>query len=349
MYVLLVTLVVSSALGRADAQSPPAAEATSRYTLSEWKAHQKCPDPSFFEQQLDEALGTAKATVDKEMQVSIVIKKRRGSFHLDLATVDSSGSGLRQLRAPNCRELLATAAIIVSLAMQPELLFQNESENEVVTIPFVQGQATDDEEPGAYSHSESRQSILQRHEDSSSSGLDVGIGLVAVADIGTLPRTALGAGVVASAQSRLYRLSFRLTQWAEQRRYVRSFDEGRGGNFDYLSATLDLCRDLWSVKMSVGVCGLLGLGRLNGESILIDLPISQTHIMAMAGVGAFLQVATGDNSLLRIQGELVAQFLRPNYNVEVLDENDDEVVVIRHIHKVSPASGRLAVSWGVQF
>jgi hypothetical protein len=283
------------------------------------------------------------------MEVSIVIKKRRARFHLELATVDSSGSGVRQLQAPNCRELLATAAIIVSLAMQPELLFQNESEKQVVTVPFVQGQAADDEDPGAYSRSESRQNLLQRDLESSRSGLDVAIGLVAVADIGTLPRTALGAGVVASAQSRLYRLAFRLTQWAEQRRYVQSFEEGRGGNFDYLSATLDLCRDLWSGKMSVGVCGLLGLGRLNGESILIDLPISQTHITATAGGGAFLQVATGSRSLLRIQGELVAQFVRPNYNVEVLDENDDEVVVVRHIHKVSPASGRVALSWGMQF
>ncbi len=343
---LIVTLVVN--VSTSLAQAP--ADAASRYLVTKWQGHRKCPDQTYFEQQLDEALGPKReSSSDKRMEVAIEIKKRRGSFHIVLSTKDASGSGRRKLHAPSCRELLATAAIIVSLSMQPELLYQNESENIVITSAFVQGQAPDDEKPGSLAPSKTRKSLLGRDDGSPGIGLRIAIGLVAVADFGTLPRTAIGAGFVASAQSRLFRLAFRLTQWAEQRRYVQSFEEGRGGNFDYLSATLDLCRDLWPAKISVGLCGLLGLGRLNGESILIDLPISQTHIMATAGGGAFLQVATGSKSQLRLQGELVAQFVRPNYTVKVLDENNEEVEVVRQIHKVAPASARLALSWGLNF
>lgn len=283
------------------------------------------------------------------MRVSIQIKKRKGSFEMQLATEDASGSGQRQLQAPSCKELLSTAAVIVSLAMQPDLLFQNESEHKVVTSAFVQGQAGDDETPGKALSLDERASLLWKDDYDSGSGLNIAVGLAALADIGTLPRTAIGIGLVASARSKRYRLSFRLTQWAEQRTYLESFKKDRGGNFDYLSASIHLCRDFTRGRIAAGLCGIIGLGRLNGESIVIDLPISQTHIMASAGPGSFLRFATGKNSALRIQGELVAQFLRPNYNAMVIDADNDEVVINMHIHKVSALSARLAASWGLTF
>jgi hypothetical protein len=346
----MISLVVLAGAESAEAQSAGEPGTDSRYTITGYQGQRQCPDQAFFEQQLNEALGPpAAAASEKKMEISISITKRKGTFRLDLSTQDPTGSGRRQLRAPSCSDLLATAAIIVSLAMQPDLLYQNESENEVVTASYLQGQASDDESPLTLSPTQSARRSLQRGAGNAGRDFDIAIGIVALTDFGTLPRPAIGAGFVASAQSRLFRLAFRLTQWAEQRRYVQSFEEGRGGNFDYLSASLDLCRELWSARLSVGLCGLLGLGRLNGESILIDLPISQTHITADAGGGAFLQVATGNSSLLRLQAEAVAQFIRPNYKVEVLAENDEEVVVVRHIHKVSSVSGRVAVSWGLTF
>jgi hypothetical protein len=283
------------------------------------------------------------------MQVSIRLTRRRGSFALELATEDASGSGTRQLKAPNCEELVRTAAIIVSLAMQPDLLYQNESEGEVEVVSYVKAQAGDDEDPSKANPSITRRRRASYHQSSSSKRLRVAISLAAVSDLGTLPRAALGLGLVASASAERMRLSFRLTQWAEQRQYVTSLKDSRGGNFDYLSASLDLCAALWTGRISGGLCGILGLGRLNGESIISDVPTGQTHIMANAGPGVFVSLPTGSRSALRLQSELVVQFIRPNYSVEVLDEEDDTIVITRHIHQPAPLSAHIAASWGMTF
>ncbi len=340
-----------------QAASPKSSESAPRYAITGWQGHRACPDQDRFRKELDQALGpraegASNAAAHGPMQVSIQLKKRRGSFHLELATEDETGKGQRQLHAANCEELIRTAAIIVSLAMQPDLLFANESEREVEVVPDeegVQGQAGDDEDPGFLRPSIARRSLLPYDDSSTSDRLQVSVSLAAVGDLGTLPRAAIGLGIVASARSKRLRLSFRLTQWAEQRQYVTSFKESRGGNFDYLSASLDLCASLWSGPVSLGACGILGLGRLNGESIVSDVPTAQTHIMANAGPGVFVSLPTGSRSALRVQGDLVVQFVRPNYSVEVLDEEDDTIVVTRQIHQPAPISAHIAASWGMAF
>jgi hypothetical protein len=320
-----------------------------RYTISQWQGPAACPDQNHFRALLDEALGPATGTpAQGPLELSIRIKKRRGQFHLTLSTKDETSSGSRELQAARCDELLATAAVIVSLALQPDLLYENESDHEVITVPFVQGQASDDEEPliGATEGETARKRLLR---GSGSRGLNVALSLAALAEVGTLPRPALGLALIASARSKDYRLAFRLTQWAEQREYVTSLRPDRGGHFDYLSASLDLCRDFWSGRVKTGACAIGGLGRLNGQSIVIDLPIEQAHIMATAGSGLFVELHTGFQSTLRVQGELVAQLLLPVYTAEVVDPNDDTMLIKTHIHQPSVISARLAASWGLTF
>lgn len=339
-------------LAGAEAQPPASASETAapRYAIARWQSHRSCPGQDYFRQTLDKALGPNEApSTQAPMELSLRIERHKKSFQLELSTKDESGSGTRTIAAARCKELLTTAAVIVSLAMQPDLLFQNESDRQVETEGYSQGQASDDETPGSVHRDEGEGGRYQLGEVQGRALLEIAVGLAAVADVGTLPRPAIGLAVVASARSERYLLSFRLTRWAEQRNYVRSFNENRGGNFDYISATLDLCRDLISGKLSAGVCGLLGLGRLSGESITIDTPISQSHIMGNLGPAVFVHLATGSKSAIRIQGELVVQLLRPNYSAELLDETNDEVVIKMHIHKVARASARLAASWGVRF
>ena len=330
-----------------EASQPRPPEHQARYTISHWQGPKRCRDQQHFRALLDQALGPAEGpTGAAPMQVSIRIKKRGGNFHLSLATEGEAGRGSRKLHAPQCEELLATAAVIISLALQPDLLFQNESEHQVVTASSALRQVTDDEQP-LYGDLD-RQGLLYV-DSSAKSYLRIAVSLAAVGDVGTLPRPAVGFAVVASAHSRHYRLAFRLTQWAEQRRYVSSFEPDRGGHFDYLSGSLDLCRNVWTGAVIAGVCAVGGLGRLKGTSIMIDQPIDQAHIMATAGSGLFFEVPTGGASSLRVQGELGAQLLRPDYSAEVLDENDDRKVVKVHIHQPALLAARLAVSWGLTF
>jgi hypothetical protein len=338
--------------GVAEAQPAAAASETSapRYTIARWQSHRSCPSQDYFRQALDKALGPSEAPgTQAPMELELRIESHKNRFQLELTTKDAAGSGTRSIVAARCDELLATAAVIVSLAMQPDLLFQNESDRQVETARYSQTQASDDESPGSVSRELREREIVLADEMQGRALLKIAVGLAAVTDVGTLPRPAIGLAVVASARAERWLLSFRLTQWAEQRNYVRSFKENRGGNFDYISATLDLCRDLISGKLSAGVCGLLGLGRLSGESITIDLPISQSHILANLGPAAFVHFATGRRSAIRIQGELVAQLVKPNFSAEPLDEMDDTINVYTRIHKVAPASARLAASWGVRF
>ncbi len=335
----------------AQGASAPSVNKSARYTISSWQGHRKCPGQERFRQELEEALGpeTSESSQSPPMQVSIALKRRRGNFYLELATKDENGEGTRELHAPGCDELIRTAAVIVSLAMQPDLLFENEKEGSVAVAPAGQGQASDDEKPSAIYGISVRRNLLSYRDRADYQIVRVSLSLAAVADMGTLPRTAIGTGIIASAHTRRMRLSFRLTQWAEQREYVRSFKEDRGGNFDYLSASLHLCGNLYSGSVLLGACGVLGLGRLKGESIAIDLPTAQTHIMANAGPGVFLTWPTGRRSALRVQGEVVAQLVRPNYSAVVLDPEDDTMEITRQIHQPGFVAAHLAASWGLAF
>lgn len=349
----LLAIAIGLLLGKSEVEAQPAprdqaTEVHPRYTISHWQGPKQCRDQSHFRALLEGALGPATgAPASTPMQVSVQIERRAGTFHLTLTTEDQAGHGSRELSAPQCEELLATAAIIVSLAMQPDLLYQNESEHQVITAPFAQSQASDEERP-RYPGPRT-EDIVIKSSSVSSSRPRIAIGLAAIGDLGTLPRPAVGFAVVASARSQDYRLAFRLTQWAEQRRFVSSFRPERGGHFDYISGSLDLCRDVFPGPVSVGGCAVGGLGRLNGQSIVIDLPIDQAHIMATAGGGLFWELPTGGGSSLRVQGELVAQLVRPDYNAEVLDKEDDRIVIKMHIHTVAPVVARLATSWELSF
>lgn len=348
-----ITLILLTTTGPREAASQPqdGASLSTRYTIARWQGHRRCPGQDYFRQALEQALGPEVGSISQgPMQLSIHIQRRGGNFQLELETKDDAGAGSRKIDAPNCKELLTTAAVIVSLAMQPELLFENESEREVFTRNTFRGQAIDGETPGKIYREERQSTLLGPRDYDTGTDLKVAVGLAGVADVGTLPRAAIGLGIVASVSTQRHVLSFRLTQWAEQRRYLQSASEDRGGNFDYISANLDFCRDLLTGRVSSGLCVLLGMGRLNGESIVIDMPISQSHIMANAGSAAFARLATSKESALRIQVELVVNFLRPRYTVELLDDDDDTLPpTVRQIHHVAPLSTRLAASWGLRF
>ena len=172
--------------------------------------------------------------------------------------------------------------------------------------------------------------------------------LAAIGDIGTLPRPGLGIAVVAGARSKKNRVAFRLTRWAEQRRYVRTMPSGRGGLFDYLSGSLDVCRQLWRSGVPGGLCVVGGLARLDALGI-VDTPKTQAHIMATAGGALYLERRIAGVFHVRLQAELVGQLLRPRYTALVTDPDNDRLLVERLVHHPAPLAGRLGASWGLSF
>ncbi|MCP4446347.1 MAG: hypothetical protein GY811_13530, partial [Myxococcales bacterium] len=92
--------------------------------------------------------------------------------------------------------------------------------------------------------------------------LDTGLRLATISEIGTLPRTALGLGAMASAHSGVYSVSFRLTRWAEQVQFVGGGDE-RGGSFEMISGSLHVCREFPHAPLALGLCTIGTVARMS--------------------------------------------------------------------------------------
>jgi len=327
--------------------------ATPGISVESYQVPASCGAQAHFEALLQEALGP-EAPTQSAMRVKILVTaKKRRAFALQMQTEAPSGTGLRNLRGRSCEELLETAAVVLSLALESEALYINERTHEVLTTGERhseaprqrQGQIGDDETPGLGRRVESK--TLKKAKPTES--LDTALRLVALSEIGILPRAALGLGLTADAWSGPYQVSFRLTRYAEQVQFVRS--EGQsGGSFDLLSGTLGVCRDRERPDASKPIGGLCLQGSVARISATGIGEVAKTAVNTLASVGwgLFRDVPIGPTSLrLRVEGAW--QLVRPRYRVTIFRDPLDVDRSETKVHQPSAASLQLGASWGVSF
>jgi len=173
--------------------------------------------------------------------------------------------------------------------------------------------------------------------------LDTSLHLVALSEVGTLPRTAFGVGVLASAFSKPYRVSFRLTKWADQVQYVGTRGD-RGGIFELLSGSLQVCRELpHNRKLPWGVCLQGTLARMSAAGI-IEQPAEAVNVLGSIGAGVFVNLPFQ----ILLHAESSGHVVRPRYSLDINEDPSDDLMEIQ-VHQPSFLAVRLGLSWGMSF
>lgn len=318
----------------------------SGFAIDEWTVAESCGEQEHFEALVSEAVGDWPEHLPA-VRVKIVVTRKRRNLVLVLQTQGTSGNGRRELVARTCEELLATGAVVLSLALDSEALRTNELTHEVVTAAHTDEAAKpktaseplgplDDENPILHAREQPDDSPMLR----TSEALDTSLRLVSLTEVGTLPRAALGLGIVAGAHSGPYRVAFRLVRWAEQVQFVGNTDE-RGGSFDLLSGSMHLCRELSHGSMLVGFCALGTVARISATGIAFA-PQSAVNILGSAGIGMFHDLPIGPTRV-RIHAEGAGQINRPRY---VLNQGMSSEA---WVHQPSRLAMRAGLSWGMSF
>lgn len=343
LVVMACFIASAPALARADTEA-------SGFTIEEWRVLPACGDQAHFAGLVREAIGEWPANLP-EIRVSVTISQTEKGSTLVLSTKAPSGEGRREIAGSSCEELLQTAAVVLSLALDSEALYENELEHEVQTSDtrelapkaVTTGQIGDDETPGM----RSRAAVRAASKKSVSESLDTSLHLVAMTDVGTLPRTAFGLGVLASAYSGPYRVSFRLTKWADQVQYVPSRDD-RGGSFELLSGGLHVCRELAHYRnVPWGVCVQGTIARMSATGIVEADGMSKdaVNVLASAGAGFFINLPLQ----LRLYAEANGQIVRPRYTVKIHVDPVDSDLVETQVHQPPHVAFRLGIGWGLSF
>ncbi len=349
---LVVMLLWTATENRALAQPGPA------FKILQWNAPLACGSLESFALTVRESLGSPEkgSAYHQTLSVSIHIEKERNVFQLLLTTENSDGKGERNLEAENCGALLASAALVLSLSLAPELLFNNESNREVLvtrtTTPHsvspTHRQEDDSETPEIESLTETGIAIRNSTKSGALTNyrrFPVSLHLAVVTDFGTLPRPGFGIAIEASQTVRRFRIAVRLTRWGQQDEFLDISDRSLGGRFDFLETSLLLCHRYWQ---QVGICSSTSVGRLSANAIDIEEPIGQVHPMASVGGGAYWMSRSFGRWKLRLQGEILVQLIKPRYSVGVLDPTDNSLTETQ-LHVPSAMAARFSGSVGVSF
>lgn len=358
---VLLFLLIALIPRTTKAQTAPA------FTIETWEAPKSCGDPGHFAALVRDALGVPEAGSGyaESLVVSIEISAKDRGFTLRLSTGTDTNKGERVLRAKECEEVLQSAALVLSLSLAPELLYQNESSRSVFvsqedsdtkssnTPELVNGnkrQENDEETPDfapiaatpAASVSFRRSSRLREIPPT----FPVSLHLALVSDIGTLPRPGFGLALEASGEKARFRVALRFTKWAEQDETLDNSLVGQGGHFDFLESSLFVCHKL---VRTIGLCAIGSVGRLSVSAINIEEPIGQTHPMANLGGGLYWKSRPLGHWQFLVQADLLAQLIKPRYTAEVLEQGSQNSLIEMQIHQPSPLAGRFSASVGAYF
>lgn len=321
------------------------------FEIETWEVPKSCGDQAHFESLVHAAIGAWPDNLPV-VHIDIEVTRADRTFVLIMQTRAASGEGRRELRARTCEELLATGAVVLSLALDSEALMSNEREHEVQTTQQVREPSTatakatkmkrpprhvlDDEDP-VFRRPEgerAERSVGKRE------ALNTGVRLLSVAEYGTLPRAALGLGFIARAHTAGYSVSFRLVRWAEQVQFLGTTDM-RGGSFDLLSGSLLVCREVHHGPALAGLCALGSIARVSATGIAYS-PESAVNLLVSPGIGAFHDLLVGPTRF-RVHAEGAIQLSRPRYLLNQGMSSESQ------IHQPAYLSIRAGLSWGMSF
>lgn len=313
--------------GPPQAQAQPAQDVL--VEVIEWGIPSDCASAEAFALAVAAELGAQEGARSRPLlQVRVWIEDADGEMVLHLQTSGRS-EGQRELRGQACRELVATAAVITSMAVSAEQLFDE-------PLPESVRQAHDDEQPGL---AEVNRLRLLAEDEGAERDLRLASSIGVISDLGTLPDPGVALSLMTAALFASYRVDFELQIWARQRQTAVETRDA-GGEFDYLSTTARFCRRLPTSHLQGGLCGMAQVGRLRASGFGVDLARSQSHPLVALGGGLYIELPITARVKLFARADFAGQLLRPDYYLE----NPH-----RDLHQPTAALLRMATTLEVRF
>ncbi len=322
------------------------ADARAGFVIEGWEVPATCGAQEEFSEAVVAAVGPWPKGAPV-VRVTIAASSVKRGYSLLLTTESESGSGRRTLEARSCEELLDTAAVVLSLALDAEVLYRNERTHTVVVPgpvpPKKREQAVDDEVPGFRDRPDFPESSLSRRGRREPRAE---VRVTAVTDVGTLPRTALGAAITLGTRVGAYRIAVQLARWGRQDLVLAP---DLGARFDFLSGRVRLCRQLPRARpvsalfVAVDGCVLAHMGRLSSEGLV---PEPETSANVLLGFGA--EIALVLPYQVRIAAALSSHQSRPRYRASQ-DGRAGEPEIVHEVHQPSMLAIQLGFGWGLTF
>jgi hypothetical protein len=321
--------------------------------LLDWEAPSGCPGRDAVLERT-RALTERTATPGEPIRARGVVTAHRDDartktlWRLALETTQRSNTWQRSVEAESCQELMEAGALILALAIDPNLVSAAATEPpKPDATPEVPGSTSALPAKPRTSAERSRSTpspAFVRPSEQSSAGprsalaLDLSIDASALGDVGSLPRPALGLeGAIGVAAGRL-RLDATATLLPEARAVVAR-DPERGGDIGlWAFGARGAYEVLWKPLRAEGRLGF-ELGRIRGQGFggtAWNMTRTSGWAAGRAGVGAALDLG---RFRVRAAIEAVVPVIRPDFVFEGLDR----------VHRPAVVAGRVVLGVGAHF
>ena len=263
-----------------------AADARAEITL-EWQAPDGCPTREEVLSRTERLLGNASSTPPLEASGQIV--ERDGAWVLELSTQLGETRGFRRMHAAKCSDLAEPAAIVVALAIDPDVLAKDAPRPAVAALPHAE--PAPEPAPAAtpaaipVQRADTRVDMPARVEPSerrSRSLFHGRVGAGGALDTSTLPEPAFGGVLALAGGLGRAELEARGTLYGSQTERVRG---DAGGELDLFALALTGCFRVLDAG-SLSLCAGAEAARLGGKGVGVSDPSSGTVWLYSGLLGA---------------------------------------------------------------
>lgn len=324
----------------------------------DWSGPTGCPSSADLLARIERLLG---ASVSEALKVPLAARGRveephPGAFALSLETFQNEQRFIRRLEAPSCSELGDAAALVLALAIDPELRTRmpdaalakapppdptpvpstsaapsaapppNAAPSPVAAAPPRAAKATSSTQKGG-ADSPGRRPALGWF-----------VGAFASVDFGSVAPFALGPAITGGARFQSFELALDAT-WLPARRTPAEADPNKGGDITLVAFALRPCFVFTLSGFEPGVCAAAELGRIQGDGYGTAADSTRAALWPALGATLFGRYRIGAPFWLSLHAGLLA----PLQHIEFTLEN------VGMVYEVPPLVGRVALGAEAHF
>lgn len=268
-------VVLSSVAAAAGASATAGAEMLRHGALTlEWQAPAGCPGAGATLQRIRSLLARSPEARERVHARGMVEPgETGGSWRLGLETVQGQRRFYRTVQATSCEEATDAGALIIALAIDPELRVENSASSS--PAPSAPRRLEDDADPVKPASTETRPGREVRPipptgrpsppvESRSGASFDWRVTAGVLGDLGSLPRAAVGGAVALDAERSPFIVEIVGTLLPEARETIGA---GRGGDVSLIAGGARACYAPRVLDLGARFCGGFEAGRLQGTGV----------------------------------------------------------------------------------
>ena len=249
-----------------------------------WQAPAGCPDTEYVQARLRYLLrDSSPAARERPLAVhGRVLGLDSGGFELELTTTQGEEEYARSLRASTCEGLTDAGALVIALAIDPELATHDAEAPPVTAEPRPSPATPTVAQPSRTEPSDQPRDASRPPGRTRQARFGVAAGLLA--DGGTLPAFGYGPYLTFVASSGPFSLELSGLALLPRTALVAG-ETAEGGRISLLAGDLRACGRLGRLGLDVRGCATLELGNTHAESFGTDVDGSADQLWVAPGAG----------------------------------------------------------------